>query len=150
MLRLFVITGGCLALILAFGPPSFGAGTAREIASLAGRPPLRVVVSPVNRGARRNNITDAKVANLVAARLEFGGIKVRRRGFPALLVTCRCFGRVCFASLEVVQPVSLRRRPRLKTLATTWMIEGSFQADRMTDGIGRLIARLVADYGRAK
>lgn len=150
MFRMMTLVGICLSLGLGPAIPAQGMSAGEALRSLSGRPAFRVMVTPVNRGARTRNITDAKVKNLVRARLEFSGVRVKNRGFPVVLAACECYGRVCFATIEVLQRVSLRRKPSLRVLATTWIVQTAFRYDRFTEGVGRMINRLVTDYRKAR
>jgi hypothetical protein len=139
-----------LGLMLGLTGVALAAGNADEIKSLGGRPALRVVVAPLNQGAMSAGMNEAKIKNLLSARLEFSRVGVKGSGWPMLLADVSCYGRLCFLGLQVLQPVQLVRTPRQRLVATTWLVRGACGSDRILRAVARMCDRLIKDYHRAR
>lgn len=139
-----------LGLVLILATLGWAAGSADEVRSLAGRPALRVVVAPVNQGALAVGINATKLKNMIVARLEFSGVKLKNRGWPMLLADVSCYGRLCFLGMQVIQPVRLARPPRQNLAATTWFFKGAAGARNVLRAMARVCDLLVRDYRRAR
>ncbi len=139
-----------LGLLLGLATIASAASTADEIKSLAGKPALRVVVAPLNRGAMNAGMNEAKIKNLLIARLDFSRVGLKKSGWPMLLADVSCYGRLCFLGLQVLQPVQLARAGHRRVVATTWQMRGASASDRILRGMAKICDRLIRDYHRAR
>jgi hypothetical protein len=139
-----------LGLMLGLVTVTLAAGSADEIKSLAGRPALRVLVAPLNQGALSAGLNQAKIRNLLTARLEFSRVGLKKTGWPMLLADVSCYGRLCFLGLQVLQPVQLARSGGQRVVATTWQVRGASASDRILRAMARMCDSLIKDYHRAR